>query len=61
MRDIFFSQIPDPANLREQESFTVQVTEDGQITGDLCRNTTDLLEYLKEQGIDHEALIDFCG
>ena len=60
-RQIIFSQTPDPAKLREQDSFTIEIHENGQITGDLCRNTTDLLKALEAYGIEHTPLIDFCG
>jgi hypothetical protein len=59
---ILFAPTPNPATLREQDEFTITLFEDGELTGDLCKNTTDLLEYLdKEAGIKKEALIDFCG
>jgi hypothetical protein len=59
---IFFSQKPDPTTLQEQDDFTIILHEDGSITGDLCKNTTNLLEYLREiAGIEHDAVIDFCG
>lgn len=61
-RQIFFAPAPDPKTLNTQDTFTIQINEEGQITGDLCTNTTDLLQYLKETaGIETEALIDFCG
>ena len=61
-RQIFFAPTPDPATLREQDNFTIQMNEEGQITADLCKNTTDMLDYLKHiAGIETEALIDFCG
>jgi hypothetical protein len=61
MRKILFAPTPDPAKLRKQDTFTIEIHENGQITGDLCRNTTDLLEALKEYGIESTPVIDFCG
>ena len=62
MRQIFYAPTPDPATLREQPEFTIVLTNEGQLTGDLCKNTTDLLQYMKEvAGIETTPLIDFCG
>jgi hypothetical protein len=60
-RQILFAPTPDPATLRELNEFTIEIHEDGTITGDLCKNTMDLLAHLEKEGIHHKPLIDFCG
>jgi len=59
---ILFAPTPNPADLREQDEIRITFYEDGEMTADLCKNTTDLLEFLKDTaGIEKTALIDFCG
>lgn len=59
-KQIFYAPVPDPATLQEQKEFTV-IIHDGQITGDLCKNTTDLIEFMREAGIEYKPVIEFCG
>jgi hypothetical protein len=59
---IFFAPTPDPATLHETPEMKIILWEDGELTAELTKNTTDLLEFLKvTAGIEKEALIDFCG